>query len=657
MAENKTIVSLLGRGFGGAGAVISPGSRDLDNLPDSLPPAGVDEAISELVSSTLPGSKANNLLVFLIGGPGNGKSHQLVRLMEQLDLKSNTAEASSVAARSESYDLGDSELLLLNDATIRTKKPEGVGQLCEDIRAALSSTTRTRKSSLFCANRGVLVEEAASSTGDPAWFRENQIVNWLLNRSGLENRVIQHIDSSDYLRSCLVQSDNDQDNPVKVLAVYLDQLSLLESQPTHGSPYRVAPLGHDSRLESPFSVLLERVIEQSRFEQGECGACEASELCPFLSNVISLRNDNVRKGVLDIARSAEITTGQLFTYRDAWTLIANLVIGFSASGCNYDKPCTWVRKQVQAGSGKDLVALFSHRLFNSLFADDIGASTIADTKALSNLRAVDPARDALPTWAGPVNDAIQAIKFTEEPLEHLTSQSQKVNELCCTLDQIAFAELSKPIIVDSQEATESDFRVQLDRLGKAFFRMYGLVHGIAANSEIVTEWLGLRSISTGERKPLGTGLQLSSAIKSLLLPPSEFDEFKNLTFLPLYEPRVVPVIGPSDRKTWCHGVETYAQVNWHCWAHGDSLWLTLTEISSGETISEFQLDFDLCREAMASVIKGSQAGAFGFTDQVLSVGPRIERIRAALLSNGLKNDPNTLFVTQADVNQVIVSLD
>ena len=84
---NQTISDLIARGFGGGDAVVVPGSETAVDLPSSAPPAGVKFAINQLVESAKDSGTDCNCWVVLIGGPGNGKSFQVERVIQELQLK------------------------------------------------------------------------------------------------------------------------------------------------------------------------------------------------------------------------------------------------------------------------------------------------------------------------------------------------------------------------------------------------------------------------------------------------------------------------------------------------------------------------------------------------------------------------------------------
>ena len=116
---NQAISDLIARGFGGGEAVVVPGAESADNLPSSSPPAGVSFAIEEFVKAASDDQgDGGNCWVVLIGGPGNGKSFQVERVIRKLGLEP-MHDDEGLARRSSWTNTGHSKVLVVNDATIR----------------------------------------------------------------------------------------------------------------------------------------------------------------------------------------------------------------------------------------------------------------------------------------------------------------------------------------------------------------------------------------------------------------------------------------------------------------------------------------------------------------------------------------------------------
>jgi hypothetical protein len=77
-----------------------------------------------------------------------------------------------------------------------------------------------------------------------------------------------------------------------------------------------------------------------------CADCDAASLCPFKQNATWLQESPNRQSCLAILRRSELYTGQRWNFRDAFSLVAETVIGqwSDFEGCNH--PCDWVHTQV-----------------------------------------------------------------------------------------------------------------------------------------------------------------------------------------------------------------------------------------------------------------------------------------------------------------------
>jgi hypothetical protein len=646
---NKVVQAIYGRGFGGEAAVVVPGSVG-DQLPSARPAAGVDEACSLLEHALDSGKDA--VWIFLVGGPGNGKSHVLSRVLAQRGLTMSPA-AGNLAPRSAMLNVNGSPFLVINDASIRPSDADGnggAGDLARDLKTLFGlADSGTLASALVCINRGILVEELAKVPGTESWGKEREIISWLNSEGASKSEEADASFSSEFTRMRRIGGANGP----RVLAVFLDRLSLLERQPLPTDEelgtfanYAVLPLRNPERLQSPAAELLSRLVTPEGFEGAECEGCPAQAYCPFLANARSLRSEGVQLGVLDTTRVSEIVSGHLCTYRDLWALYAGLVVGGDRPEFATVHPCEWVQSIVGgeipgAGApGKDaLVKLVQHRFYEAIFPSlgelwnqEHRSGWIETPPIVERLRMVDPALDSSGAWAEAVDLATEAVTFRQFPLESIVEGYPAFQHAIAPVDEEVGRALLGPLVSDSEDYSEAERLSALRWRGLSLYRHFGFSMGHPAHAEIVNQWLRLRRIAGHEERDLPIG-PLQAALNQLILPPSEHDS--RYCLLPIFEPRVEPVVQLSEEVKWCQALQAAALVSWKIYALGDGLWLRLWVAGRSQPVSEFPLDFALCREALAQCVHNSlddQACMPGFTELRSVVSPRLERVRASFLA-------------------------
>src|SRR5690606_15776580 len=94
-----------------------PGTESEDILPAAVAPAGVDDACRALASGIQDNVESSHWM-FLVGGPGNGKSFQLARFMASLGIEFSRQASNDPAPRSEFFQFGQTRVLVVNDASI-----------------------------------------------------------------------------------------------------------------------------------------------------------------------------------------------------------------------------------------------------------------------------------------------------------------------------------------------------------------------------------------------------------------------------------------------------------------------------------------------------------------------------------------------------------
>lgn len=651
---NALVQAIYKRGFGGEAAVVVPGSPS-DGLPSSSPAAGVNEACEILRDALTSGGKTG-ACVFLIGGPGNGKSHVLSRLLSDLGLYM-TPQEGNLAPRSDLLEVNGMPFLVVNDASIRPGEAAGnvgAGDLAQDIRMLLEKVDQGDvPSALVCINRGILIEELDRVPRDSSWERERSLITWLQS----EWDASASGNSGDFTRTRPLVGE---EGPI-AMAVFLDRLSLLERQPRslpgragEFGRYRVAALRSPARLESPAAELLGELVDRGNFEEAQCSGCPAEKNCPFLANARSLRSDVVRLGVLDTTRMSEIVSGHLATYRDLWALYAALIVGVDRPEFAEGHPCEWVQDLLldypHAGDAQretQLRALVTQRYYEAVFpslgelADKAGKVGWSETPPIiKRLQAVDPAQDSAGSWAGIVDAAVEAVAYGQLPLSAIVKECPEFCDAVYPIDEEIGKFVLRSLVGDGEDYGETDRSRALRWRGLSLYRHFGFSMGYGAQLQTVQEWIQLRGSVGPTQQDLPFG-PLQAALNQLILPTAEHDS--KYCLLPVFEPRVEPVVLRSEVPTWCQALQAAALVSWKVYARGDALWLRLWVTGRSHAVSEFQLDFALCREALAQCVCNAvddQACTPGFTDFRSMVSPRLERVRASFLASAAGIQPN-----------------
>ncbi len=669
LPENAFISKLIARGFGGGGAVVVPGSSTIDELPSSAPPAGVAFACDSLIAAVKGGTETSpNCWVVLVGGPGNGKSFQVQRVIDQLKL-SSLSDADGLALRSQWNNLDSSKVLIVNDATIRAENSTGedVGSLARELHTLHYSAQHDATHALISVNRGILIEEQAQVAGKDGWLTEHQLISWLVRQDIELPSEWSRSPESAYFRR-IVLPENERRQQIEIYAVYLDQLSLMERQPelTVDSiddipKYRTMRPNHPDRDTTPVADLVRKVTIAENFEDQGCADCPCQDLCPILANVRNLRQESVRQGLFEFLRAAEVVSGHLFTYRDLWSVLATVVAGSSETELNGLHKCAWIQQQAEdlSDSEKRTEAAFNlsrQRYFDALFHEvnpfysrEQEVSTRDVSGAIERIRSIDPVIDAARVWTEPVLESVQAISYDQLPLNFAAAQIGEFEGLVEEIDKVVEQEIVGQLISDESNVDDLERRAILRWRGQTLFRQFGVRKGVAAHDEVVKAWLILRSNVGDTFAPIPSDSVLDAALRFLLLPPASFDE-ERYCLLPLFESRVIPVTGPQELPVWCHGIERH-DVRWNIKAVGDSLEIGLFR-NFDEKIAVFELDFNVCRESLVCLVFGGARTdcRYGFTELGNSVSPRLERIRASFLAHLGEQNSDLVFIAQSGLS-------
>ena len=291
--------------------------------------------------------------LFLVGGPGNGKSEAVEAFIEQLDAETQAdGQLKSLVTKKfrpdpvtprrvivEPHELQQSNhslqrtirrLILIQDASA-VDSPDGDAEdlLIKDLADLFTSPSGQEPIFICCANRGLLARALSKirSTPEHQWLNVpsvTELLSHLLMATGLGPEALR----TDRPGCWPLDSDR------RFAAWPLDLDSLISS----------------GDGQSPFERMLDSATNLNQWDcEGRCSDCSSKPLCPFYTNTTSLRQEDPRGNLLKLLRHGEFAVGQRWNFRDAFSLCAELLVGQRQDFKGVDgqiHPCEWVHERV-----------------------------------------------------------------------------------------------------------------------------------------------------------------------------------------------------------------------------------------------------------------------------------------------------------------------
>ena len=640
-ASDHILNAILDRATGGRDVAARPNDAN-GLLPTVHRAPGVAESIRWILRET-NGAR----FIFLVGGPGAGKSHAASAAVAGLTLVGD--DRSDLADRSYDYAMGDRRLRLINDATISSSEfPES--PLANELRRAVANNEIL----IVCVNRGVLIEELASlapklSVDDTV---DRAILTWISSPVDYAKKL----EEEDSHEGPVIVTGNDagylvngslRDGERKLadlVVVNLDSCSLLEVPPN------VEFLDDGSRESMPVPARYRIVRSLDRHlldnESTPAGALVSAALRgleasgghephrnPFTANIASLKSSNVQSGVLSVLRSAEVVTAANFTFRDMWGVIGRCLVGDASQqlgwvGVRETVDALWDDNANAFDRFTSLQKLASYRYSQALFG--VGDDTKLDWRFASDpvtrrTSLVDPARDSIPGifdprdsasgWATPISDAFSGPVASGSPLETLVgtmdenaSFVQAVQPFDWELDGAYVGVLEEARLNESQRAEIVAW------YGRYLMRLYAVSQGISGYRKEVDDWTLAWTMSPSLPTPLDT------CLRTLIRPARSSD---SPPAIPALASRVEPIVGDDVTPRIARTSGTFQLITKRS---GDSLLLQIVE--AGSASPWIPLDFALVRHAASCT-----DGAIGLTEVADATSPRLERFRSTQLLN------------------------
>jgi hypothetical protein len=651
---------------GGSELAYAP-TKNLRVLPADASTIGGSSAAVDWFRNSMEHS--NNAMLFLVGAPGNGKSYLLKKITDGL----NPIGDHSKDRRRFDFQVPEKPgLIVVNDASAPSESGESNGQLISDINDAMT-TGRFLHANV---NRGVLYQELRSDIGDTPI---SELLQWLSDTSKGQNKnwkflTIQKLDKNSNLRCGRLSIDFEGSKIViPIVIVLMDFYSIFERQPKHenqtsgdwigfpgitrGEIYRIQLPRSESRssrehwAETPAGQLLEKVVTQGNLLMGE----NNDPLNSICSNLTALQQDKIFCGVLSSLRNCELITSQHISFRELWTAIATMIIGSGESRQSIEKaadlrlkPFEWMNKSMALATDskpedriKLLIQISATRLGQSLYGAaqspfekriDFGFSPL-----LSITRPADPVLDACPTpltrsqqfgWVSPVIDAMRAQIGDRSIIDTLkeNARSAQIDFEYSSFDKAIDDEILHLLASDYQDEpliSKSDLEIVLMWYGDYLTRLFAISLGVTAFDNELHDWVSVWVKALNDQ-PMPQ--RTSKALMNILLPKfrksnqSEGDQ-RLVSYL---TSRTESITAKSSKPRLA--IEITNSPNMRPDAIGDELLVHIRD-EIGNVLLSFDLDFVLLREAMA-FLDWPQA----YTDNSISVIPKIERMRASLIS-------------------------
>ncbi|MBU71682.1 hypothetical protein [Spongiibacter sp.] len=267
-------------------------------------------------------------IIFLVGGPGNGKTDTVESAVHSLDqafqLNGTLVEAAraqyqssenSIPPRKVTINLTrlglSSKYTSLSIVQDATETDPQVQLSCEQLllRDLLEAKRDELSIYLCCVNRGILAQAARLAEHD------NQDEQRLLAS------ISDAVTNKPVSMSCWpLSSDSD------VAAWPMDAESLVKS--TNESVERIA----------------DQILDEVLSEENWSPSCDLGSMCPYCQNRKALSNRRARDSFVELLYFYELRSGQRWTFRDLFSLISYMLIGdpkeLEIKGkCH--SPCSW----------------------------------------------------------------------------------------------------------------------------------------------------------------------------------------------------------------------------------------------------------------------------------------------------------------------------
>jgi hypothetical protein len=342
---NPWVTELLtwhGQARGGVSVPFRPGAgKPLKRVLDTP----LHDRLRRLAAAICSENAPQGRWIFLVGGPGNGKSEaveQFITMLDQsLGLQGELVEAVSnkllprpMTPRRVAVEGADlphhrdrfgstlRALVLVQDASAVVGANDAAeDELISDVEELLSGYDEGDPVFVCCANRGLLaraVSRAAARCAETSPVAA--VLRDILQATGLNATSFGRDRLSCWPLDC----------DARFACWPLDLESLLTET---------------SSAQAPFEQILRQAVSEENWRaNGRCLDCDSAPLCPFFTNAQILLDSAASQRLIRVLRHGELALGRRWNFRDAFSLCAELIVGFPDDFGNgsLPGPCEWV---------------------------------------------------------------------------------------------------------------------------------------------------------------------------------------------------------------------------------------------------------------------------------------------------------------------------
>lgn len=362
--ENQRVVELLswhGHDAGGVRVPFRGGGEPLGRVLETPLVARLKQAAADIASGN-----DTPRWIFLVGGPGNGKSQMVEVFIRELGARLGCERELIDLVQSQFAGTPIPRLVEVQAADNGSGLPadfaERVGQLAIVQDASASDDAAGDASA-------TLADDLARLLARPAGHGEPPPVFICCANRGLLARAMasaaQTSDDTVELLETIVRATSLGaewlTEPTTCWPLELPD-ALLQGQPDLAGMVGCWPLDIESLLfgyedgGSPVEEVVEHAVAPSRWEASGCDGCSSQPACPFFANATALREARTRGSVLGLLRRAELASGQRWNFRAVFSLLAELVVGEWTDFTEGDRtlhPCQWVHGRLEAAGSAD----------------------------------------------------------------------------------------------------------------------------------------------------------------------------------------------------------------------------------------------------------------------------------------------------------------
>lgn len=267
-------------------------------------------------------------IIFLVGGPGNGKTDTVESAVHSLDsaFQLHGALIEAVRDKYTSTDGGipprrvnvhlselgvTSQYKSLSIVQDATETDPQVGMSCEQLLISDLNNARSDETNIYlcCVNRGILAQA---------------------------------------LRLIPLNGSGDQGILALISEAITHKHQPVSCWPLKGDPAIAAwPMDADSLVKPTYLTMgriVDQILDEALLESNWKPSCDLGSMCPFCQNRKVLANKTARNSLVDLLYFFELRSGQRWTFRDLFSLFSYLLVGdpkeLEIKGKSHP-PCTW----------------------------------------------------------------------------------------------------------------------------------------------------------------------------------------------------------------------------------------------------------------------------------------------------------------------------